>query len=366
MDKMFNILFKIICSSLCLVALLSAFGDTVNGQDLDQQYEAALYSLGAVPVSKLERKYWHDQSGQAAYLKNQRVDVNGWLSPYWAQSDFFLNKEEKKRFGLPKPPLTFESYVALLDVTTYRETRNKKLYAVMAFALENMLSYDIQIPDTEAIRRVFAAGIGLETRALKLLKGRIQYREAMQLYRDRPDPRLPEIFPMPQPEQSEYIAFLREVSETQPETGWKALRLLYRMDHDAYWIPFRDLLIHISPKSEDWSNRVQMYRAIVDIGDVSSLEALNRAIGEDQVTEVRESILDALSTKGLWYQPMIEKVIQLAQGGGNAHEAVTPSRMVDQWKRSLRVFLVWAAEYPQCDEQTRTKIKRVLTRLRQD
>jgi len=363
MEMMLKILFKCIHGFLLLAIVLSVSNEDAKGQDMNEQYEAVLYSLGSVPVSKLEKKYWHDESGHAAYLKNQRVDVNGWLLPFWAKSDAFLTDSEKERFGIPKAPLTFEGYVGLLDVDRYAESQNKRLYAIMAFVLENMLAEGIEFQNTEPIKKVYTAGIGLEERALKLLKGRLNSDEVMMLYNTHKDARLLDVFPVPRPQESDYIAFLREVSEAQSAKGWTAFRQLYVMDRASYKAPFRDLLILKARKSDSWTDRMKMYEAIVDIGDETSLGALQSALMEDSVTEVRESIIYSILAKDMWSRELVKSVIQLAHGQGREHDTVTHSRMIDQWRYNLRSFLAWAGDNEHCDAQTKADISRSLKLL---
>ena len=258
---------------------------------MTEQHKSTLYALGAVPVSELDREFWSDEAGQAVYSKGERVDVNGWLSPYWAQSGSFLTDAQKKRYGISKEPLTYAEYVSLLDVEGYRRTKHPLQYTIMVFVLENMLSECIEIENCDDMIRVYEAGIGLEERALPLLKGCLNSDQAIQLYNKHEDARLLDVFPVPQPEQEDYIEFLRTLAEREADTGWSALGLLYAMDKDTYKVAFRDFMIHRLRETDSLGKHVRMYRALAEIGDRESVQSLAASLLSDPVTEGREAIL---------------------------------------------------------------------------
>ena len=64
------------------------------------KYEKMLYDLGAFPAAKLTQPYWTNGHPGEVYSKCTRVDVDGWLSPYWAPS--YLTEAEKVQYGIPK------------------------------------------------------------------------------------------------------------------------------------------------------------------------------------------------------------------------------------------------------------------------
>jgi hypothetical protein len=99
------------------------------------KYEKMLYDLGAFPVAKLTKDYWTNGNPGKVYGKGERIDVDGWLPPNWAAS--YLTKAEKARYGIPKKPLSYEQYVAMLDIDAYQRTHDPTLFLVMRFALGN-------------------------------------------------------------------------------------------------------------------------------------------------------------------------------------------------------------------------------------
>ena len=48
-------------------------------------------------------------TNQSAYAKGERVDVNGWLSPYWAKSSVFLMQNKPRKTGQQQQLLSVKS-----------------------------------------------------------------------------------------------------------------------------------------------------------------------------------------------------------------------------------------------------------------
>ena len=71
-----------------IFAVLLASAASLRGGDqpnppATQPYEAMLYELGAFPVAKLTKPYWTNGNPGQVYGKGERLDVDGWLPPYW-------------------------------------------------------------------------------------------------------------------------------------------------------------------------------------------------------------------------------------------------------------------------------------------
>ena len=325
--------------------------------DMSKEYEAVLHALGAVPVSALDKKFWGDETGRSLYLKGQRVDVNGWIAPHWIKEGTLSFSEEKERAAAP---LTFAQYVSLLDVEGYAATKEPLRYAVIAIALDKMLMEGAQIENPDVIIKVYEAGIGLEDRALRLLKSRVSSDRAMQLYNKHGDSRLLDVFPVPRAQETNYIQFLREVATKESEKGWLALSLLYAMDNTAYKEEFRDSLINRVRAVSNWAVRAQMCDALAGIGDRVSLDFLAGCLLTEPVTEVREAILRAAIARTLCSKELVRSVVQLARGFGQDHRPVTSSRMGDQWKFSLREYLTWAKNSNICETDSRVEAENAL------
>jgi hypothetical protein len=357
-------LFVLLSLSIFNIMSCTVVGNDRSG-DMTKKYKVTLYALGAVQVSELDRKFWSDEKGQAVRLKGERIDVNGWLSPYWAKSDSFLTDAEKQRYGIPKKPLTYAKYISLLDVDGYRKAKHPLQYAIMAFVLENMLTQGVEVEEPGDIVRVYEARVGLETRALKLLKNRTTSVEAMRLYNKHGDTRLLDVFPVPKPQEEDYIRFLGALAEREPDQRFHALSLLYAMDKVTYKTNFRDYMVLRIRKSDSWLERGRMYRALVEIGDQKSVESLADSLLKDPVTECREAIIRAALARNLWSKELVGSGIQLAQGLGGQHRTVTPSRMEGQWRHILREYLLWARDHNLCDAATRTAIEGALELLQE-
>lgn len=90
------------------------------------RYEQSLYDLGAFPVYKLTKPYWTNGNAGKVYGKGERVDVDGWLPPYWAAE--YLTDAEKRKYGIPRKPLSYGQYMAMIDIDTYKRTHDPQLF----------------------------------------------------------------------------------------------------------------------------------------------------------------------------------------------------------------------------------------------
>jgi hypothetical protein len=324
-----------------------------------ERLETILYSLGAVPVSELDKKFWNSDRDPTVYRKGRRVDVHGWLSPYRAQSTIFLSDADKERYGIPKEPLTYSEYVSLLDIDGYRTTQHPLQYAIMAFVLENMLFQGVEIEDVDPIIAVYEAHIGLEARALSLLKGRVSSDIVMDLYNKHGDGRLLDIFPVPQAREERYISFLQRVAEMEPRNRY-VFSLLYEMDPNTYRVPFRDLMIRAIREPGRGGFHVKAFRGLVEIGDEEAIEILAESLLNDPVTENREEILHAAAKANQCSKRFMDSVLMLARGLGKKHEPETMSRGPDEWQYNLQQYLAWVKDNEGCDAETREEAERAL------
>jgi hypothetical protein len=328
---------------------------------MPNEYEAALLELGATPVSALDKTLWGDETGRTLFLKGQRVDINGWVAPHWTKEGTFAPGPEKER---AVASLTFAQYVSLLDVESYAARKDPLQYAAMAIALDRMLMDGTRIENPEAIIRVYEAGIGLEDRALRLLRDCITSEQAMPLYEKHPDSRLLDVFPAPHPEDVRYVQFLREVADRDTEKGWLAFRLLHAMDQTVYREQFRDFLIDRIRDTASWATRSRMCEALAGIGDQVSMDFLGNYLSAEPITEVREAILRAALSHGRCPSNFVGSIAQFAGDLDRGHRSVTSGRMADQWKYSLREYLTWAENSDLCDAASQVEARSALDRLK--
>ncbi len=122
--------------ALVIAAALNNSVWAAEKTEKNSAYEKMLYDLGAFPVTKLTKRPWTNGNPGKVYSKGQRVDVDGWLPP--SRAPGYLRAAERATYGIPKQPLTYEQYLALLDIDTYKRTHDPMLFLVMRFALENM------------------------------------------------------------------------------------------------------------------------------------------------------------------------------------------------------------------------------------
>lgn len=331
-----------------------------------EKYEAILYTLGAVPISKLDKEVQVNKraDGKATYFKNDLVEVNGWLSPRWVKKGGLLTDVVTKEKDIPKELQKYCEYASLLDVDEYIKTKDPLQYAIMAFTLDNLLMDRIEIENLDDIIRVYKAGIGLEERALPLLKDHLNSDQAMDLYSESKDARLLDVLPSPQPEDKKYIQFLLDIAERESDKGWCALYLLYKMDKSAYREKFRDFITRKVHETSSLQDRMGMYSALAEIGDDKSREALATSLLEDPVTEGREAILSAALERKVCSRELVDSVEKILKGLGEKHRSFSTGRMADQWNYYLREYLMWVKDNESCENKTRKGAKDTLELIR--
>tara|TARA_R110002167_G_scaffold319685_2_gene525475 strand:+ start:3655 stop:4206 length:552 start_codon:yes stop_codon:yes gene_type:complete len=142
----------------------------VDQKAKQQEYEAILYELGSFPVRRLTEPYQNNGHPGEVYFMGHRIDVHGWLPPLRATQ--YLTRTERKANQLPRTQLSYDRYVAFLDVKTYQQSRDPLLFAILRFTLDEMQRYQLEIKQPEDLLQVYHARIGLEEAVLKTLQGR--------------------------------------------------------------------------------------------------------------------------------------------------------------------------------------------------
>ena len=326
------------------------------------KYEKMLYDLGAFPVAKLTQPYWTNGHPGEVYSKGTRVDVDGWLSPYWAPS--YLTEAEKVQYGIPKKLPSYEQCVAMLDIDTYKRTHDPMLFLVMRFTLESMRQNDMRVRIAD-ILRVYEAKVGLEPFAVPLLWGRWSNEDAMRLIGTYGDERLFDVLPKPQPTDKAYIAFLVEqagAAKWPTHCRHDAFKLLFAVDEKTYRKPYREFLLSHVKTTENWWERADLYRGLTQLKDDESLRAVREGLVHDPVTECRESILYGLEERGE-VASAIDAILVIANGQDDKHAAVTPSRGPEQWSHRLNEYLQWAKSQKGLDVGTLKKVDEAIEKL---
>ena len=72
-----------------------------------------------------------------------------------------LTDAEKLKYGIPKKPPTYEHYLALIDIDSYKRTHDPLLFLVMRFSLESLGIHKIAVRKEDMLR-IYEAQIGLE------------------------------------------------------------------------------------------------------------------------------------------------------------------------------------------------------------
>jgi hypothetical protein len=344
----------------------SSLEKSVAQQAADRRWETMLYDLGSFPSARLSQPHQNrGKSGQVYYSKHSRCDVNGWLHPFWV--NHFLTDEELRHNELPKPPLTFEAYAAMLDAAEYKKTRSPLLFAAMTMALDQMRRRQIPVKDPTPIVKIYEAKIGLDASALTLLDGKLSVEKVKALLAEYRDPKLIPLLPHPEAGEDEYIKWL-ETQADDEEWGWNARRVLHRRLYDLnppgrreQW---RAFLLAGAPQAQEWPVRMFLYRDLTAFKDAEAVRVINAALLNEPYTDCRESILDHLRKHNAAVQ-YLDALRLIAEGKDVVHYRAIPSLHSALWGLGLRQHLEWAQTLDDVGEQDKEKIAQILKLLEQ-
>lgn len=336
-----------------------------------EKYEAQLYELGSFPVRRLTKPYQNNGHPGEVYFMGSRIDVQGWLPPLRAID--YLSLAERKANQLPRARLSYERYVALLDVQTYQQTKDPLLFAVLRFTLDEMRRYQLEIKAPEDLLKVYHARIGLEEAVLKALEGRgLTGPMVADLYRQYGDPVLLRYVTPPAKGQPEYRAFLEQLLTDQriePALRFVVYTQLYQTDPQKHRAGYKAFIAEQIAQLPDWRDRKSMNTALSAIGDAESIEIMNRSLLNDPVAEVREWILvvEWMDRKRV-HPAVVDTLLQIAEGKGKPCRHVLPTcyKIPEQGTEVgpfLYNWLDWAREQPNLEQETRQKIERALELL---
>ncbi len=304
-----------------------------------------------------------NQNSGKVYDKGVRVDVDGWLPPF--ETAEYLTEAETAQYGIPKKPLRYEQYVAMLDIDTYERTLDPALFLVMRFTLESMWQNGVRVRK-EDILRVYEAKIGLEEFAVRLLQGQLSSADAMRLVRTCDDEKLFAILPAPQSAEKAYILFLNQQANA---VQWPihcrqdAYKLLLALDETTYRKPYREFLLgHVRMAKDCWE-RVGLYGGLIQLKDEESMKAVREGLVHDPVTECREDILYSLQERGE-VTSAIDAILVIANEKDKKHGSVTVSRMSGQWSYMLNKYLEWAKSQKGLDARTLQKVDEAIEKLK--
>ena len=276
-------------------------------------------------LTNFDRIHASRRDGGLYGSKGQRYDVDGWLPPCTAAD--FLTEYEKVRFGIPKRPLGYEHYVAMLDVDAYKRNHDPLLFLVMRFALETMAYNDVHV-QKEDILRVYEAQVGLEPFAVRLLSGKLSSADAMRLVRTYGDDKLFAVLPEPKPADKAYILFLGEqanVAKWPTCCRQDAYKLLFAEDEKTFRKPYREFLLRHVKTAKDWVDRARLYGGLVVLRDDESMAAVREGPVSDPITDCRESILYYLKERGE-VTSAIDAILVIADRRDRTHRGGTLSR----------------------------------------
>jgi hypothetical protein len=260
-------------------------------------------------------------------------------------------------------------------VEQYKKWKTPELYAAMLFSLEEMLCRNIPVRDSRDMIRVYEAGIGLEEQAASLLtRAPLTRDEALALFERFRDFRLIRLLQPPEQE-GPYMEALHAWSNNDGLDVYGRFllkQLLAKKTPQRFQTDLRDFVIqNVIWVKEDhaslrpgWWKRLQMYKALIEIGDERCWDSVRRALLNDPITETREQILFALRKHPETVNHVMDTVLEMTRDTGTGHKAVTMSRMAQGYEHDLGEYLKWAHSLPDLKEATHEKIQRAADNLR--
>lgn len=333
--------------------------------------EALLYELGAYPVSRLTREYPHGDTQEVVYGQPTRVDVDGWLPPKAVRSAKYLTYQEKRAQGIPKPPLSYERYIEIMDTDAYQRTKDPRLFLVIKLALQEFRDREIVIKDPEDILKIYHARMGLDAAVLSLFKSR--YAPGIifaRLYQRHQDPLVLRFLPPVERGQAEYRQFLEQQVDNpqlKVKDRFYVYRRLYQADKQQHRDGYQAFLVENVEQMDAWYDRSQMVQALLEIESEESVRVAKRCLLNDPVLEVRKAILRKLKAQGR-IEEFLDTLLQLSNGNGKPCRelAINPVRITQQetvMTCPLRAWLEWAEAQPDLQPDTKRKVDRALENL---
>tara|TARA_R110002095_G_scaffold104869_3_gene91822 strand:+ start:39 stop:1262 length:1224 start_codon:yes stop_codon:yes gene_type:complete len=336
-----------------------------------ESYEEILYELGAFPVSKLTKSYWNNGNPGEVFSLGRRVDVNGWLPPEAVRSNEYLTESEKKRYGIPRPPLSYERYVTLMDVEIYQQSKDPLLFAVIKLTLDEFGDRRMKIRNPADFVKIYHARIGLDSELLWLFKRENVSGEVFaRMYQQQQDPLVFHYLPPLKTGQEEYRMFLDQQlvnPQIRVEDRFQVYTQLYHADQQKHLQDYQAFLISNVDQPDDWFYRWRMNEALLEIGTPEAIQVVNQSLLNDPVAEVRECILHHLKEQGQ-IDEFIDTILLLSNGKGQPCTGVMPNRMFlsageNEISYDLSEYLKWAQEQNYLKRETKHKVKIALQAL---
>ena len=311
--------------------------------------------LGAFPVAELTKRYWTNGHPGQVYSKGTRIDVEGWVPPYWAASSLYLTDEERRAADLPRAPLARERYLALLDVAAYQEDPDPLAFAVLRITLEELGRHGHRLDDMAVARAIYEVE-GLRGYAIEPLGRLLPPAELLELGLEHADDALLRRLVAPGADDTAYATRLEaSLTDTTRPASTRVLcgRLLRGRDPER-WEPLRELIgAALDAGDVPWRDRQLLYGELVELGDWARCR---RGLLEDPVSEVRERLLRQLQAAGVVAE-VAAVVRQLAENPAvGGHRPRTPSRAPRQIEARVRRYLTWARDRDGLDEATRGQL----------
>jgi TonB family protein len=308
-------LLKTIWAVLAMGTILVLFDGTwLEAQEPPtNRYRIALLEVGALPVEALKGDLEHRI---LQINKGMQVDYHGWLSPMDVLQNSFFSTERRQELHLPSSKQEIInrclSLRPLLDPNKYIAERDPLHLILMHFLLKIMDREEFPPSDLTTLLEIFQAGIGLEAETADLLHGRINWRQAGDLYRGTHNRFALWLMPKPSAQETEYLAYLKETwadKTLDAYDRWYFLDLLVRAQPQEWLEPFftftRSQLAAIR-KNGDICGR------LLEIGTATALELVAELLTTESSPQSQAVYLYNLITHQVYSERLLVAVLDLA------------------------------------------------------
>ncbi|MBW8016848.1 MAG: hypothetical protein FVQ82_11725 [Planctomycetes bacterium] len=323
-----------------------------------EPYRDWLFELGAVPADQIPNL--HRRSLVKAW--GASGVVHGWA--YGRLTDR-LPSNLKKKYSLPKAPLTYERYASFLCVEDYKKNKSTDLYAAMHITLEELYYQRIQIPSSEKIVNIYKAQIGLERRVLQLLEARspLSTNETLALYEQFADSELISLIKLSDEKDIDSADALSDKEDFDLYSRFLLKKFLARKLPKRFNLELCDFTANQVASINEHRHRIQMYRVLISFDEQQSWDTVNNALLHDPHEGMKEYVLS------LWMEKENNSPVQIIDTVLQIAESAKPSDIyrIDKYglffDRRLVAFLRWASLAGGLDVTTQQKVQKAFDNL---
>ena len=349
--------------------LISSFPSTAVERNEINDYRDILIELGAFP--------YREERGSNYYLDRPviRIDVNGWVPPYYFNTIKFSN-EEKSKYSLSTTKEKwinwYHKYESLLNLHLYNRNRDPELFAIMTFLLDIGNREKLRVTNKKNLIQIVKAGIGLEKKACALISDILTHKEAIDIYKAICPLSLKNyslvdlLFCVPKKDETEYLRFLNNSiknANLSLYSRWYFHFLLYKMDVKKYQERFIQFFSENVLKEKSGIKRSNMYHNTIMLNDLEILKRMSVFLSSDPDTGCRKIILKRLCKIRYVDNEIINVIYSISQGKGKRHRSDAFLDDPTFWQWELMSYLKCVKDSASLDVKLREKLIKTLDAL---